>query len=219
MIVAYKYKLRPTSAQITQIDEWLELLRRQYNYRLAERFNWYESTCCSVNSCSIISCSIAPIVEQPNYYWQKKDLLNTKKLFPEYGDIHSQVLQNCIERVKKAFYHYLKVDTSGKRSGKPRFKGQGRYRSFTYPQIKQDCIQNNRVTLPKIGEVKLIQHRPIPAGFKIKTAQIIKAADGYYINLTLQDSSVPKLVLDLSIEKAVGIDRDLRLFSLPVIVK
>ncbi|WP_218081193.1 helix-turn-helix domain-containing protein [Anthocerotibacter panamensis] len=42
MIVTYKYKLRPTSVQITQIDEWLELLGRQYNYRLAERFNWYE---------------------------------------------------------------------------------------------------------------------------------------------------------------------------------
>ncbi len=212
MIVAYQYKLRPTSAQITQIDEWLELLRRQYNYRLAERFNWYESTRCPVNSCSIVSCSIAPIVEHPDYYWQKKDLPTTKKLFPEYGDIHSQALQNCIERVKKAFDRYLKVDTSGKRSGKPRFKGQGRYRSFTYPQMKQDCIQSNRITLPKIGEVKLIQHRPIPNGFKIKTAQIIKAADGYYVTLTLQDASIPKLALDLSIEKAIGIDMGLKAF-------
>ncbi len=212
MIVAYKYKLRPTSAQAAQIDEWLELLRRQYNYRLAERFNWYESTRCPVNACSITSCSIASIVEQPDYYWQKKDLLTTKKLFPEYTEIHSQVLQNCTERVKKAFDRYLKSDTSGERSGKPRFKGQGRYRSFTYPQIKQDCIQNNRVTLPKIGEVNIILHRPIPAGFKIKTAQIIKAADGYYVTLTLQDVSVPMFRLDLSIEKAIGIDMGLKAF-------
>jgi len=28
--------------QQATIDEWLELARRQYNYRLAERFNWYE---------------------------------------------------------------------------------------------------------------------------------------------------------------------------------
>ncbi len=114
MIVAYQYKLRPTPTQITQIDEWLELLRRQYNYRLAERFNWYESTRCPVNSCSIASCNIDPTVEQPDYYWQKKDLLNTKKLFPEYGELHSQVLQNGIERVKKAFDRYLKSDASGK---------------------------------------------------------------------------------------------------------
>ncbi len=212
MIVAYKYKLRPTNNQAAQIDEWLELLRRQYNYRLAERFNWYESTRCSINSCSIVSYSIASIVEQSDYYWQKKDLLNTKKLFPEYGEIHSQVLQNCIERVKEAFDRYLKIDTAGKRSGKPRFKGKRRYRSLTYPQMKQECIQNNRIALPKIGEIKIILHRPIPDGFKIKTAQIIKAADGYYVTLTLQDVSVPELALDLSIENAVGIDMGLKDF-------
>ncbi|WP_218080938.1 RNA-guided endonuclease InsQ/TnpB family protein [Anthocerotibacter panamensis] len=212
MITAYKYKLRPTQAQAAQIDEWLELLRMQYNYRLAERFNWYEATRCPINACSIVSCSIAPIVEQPDYYWQKRDLLNTKKLFPKYTGIHSQVLQNCIERVKKAFDRYFKVDVSGKRSGKPRFKGRGRYRSFTYPQIKQACIQNNRITLPKIGEVKIIVHRPIPDGFKIKTAQVIKAADGYYVTLTLEDKSVPILKLDLNTEKTVGIDMGLKDF-------
>jgi len=212
MIIAYKYRLRPTQAQVAQIDEWLELLRKQYNYRLAERFNWYQTTRCPVNACSIVSCSIAPIVDQPDYYWQKRDLLNTKKLFPEYTGIYSQVLQNCIERVKKAFDRYLKADASGKRSGKPRFKGRGRYRSFTYPQMKQDCIQNNRITLPMIGEVKVIVHRPIPAGFKIKTAQVIKAADGYYVTLTLEDKSVPVLRLDLSVENAVGIDIGLKDF-------
>jgi putative transposase len=103
MITAYKYKLRPNKAQAHQIDEWLELLRRQYNYRLGERFKWYDSTRCPLNFCSLVSCSIAPIVEQPEYYWQKRDLLNTKQLFPEYKKIHSQVLQNCVERVKKAF--------------------------------------------------------------------------------------------------------------------
>jgi putative transposase len=212
MITAYKYKLRPTQSQVAHIDEWLELLRRQYNYRLAERFNWYEATRCPINACSLISCSIAPIVDQPDYYWQKKDLLNTKKLFPEYSQIYSQVLQNCIERVKKAFDRYLKADAAGKHSGKPRFKGKGRYRSFTYPQIKQDCIQNNRINLPKIGNVKVILHRPIPDGFKIKTAQVIKAADGYYVTLTLEDTSVPVLRLDLSIENAVGIDMGLKDF-------
>ncbi|MGB8691691.1 MAG: helix-turn-helix domain-containing protein, partial [Microcoleus sp.] len=60
MITAYKYKLRPNKAQAHQFDEWLDLLRMQYNYRLAERFNWYESTRSPVNSCSLVLCSIAP---------------------------------------------------------------------------------------------------------------------------------------------------------------
>ena len=42
MRAAYQYRLRPSSDQIASMGEWLELLRRQYNYRLSERFNWYE---------------------------------------------------------------------------------------------------------------------------------------------------------------------------------
>jgi putative transposase len=213
MITAHQYKLRPNQEQASQFDDWLSLLRMQYNWRRAERFNWFESTRSPVNSCSLVSCSIAPIVQQPDYYyWQKKDLLNTKKLFPEYAGIHSQVLLNCIERVKKAFDRYIKADSSGKRSGKLRFKGRGRYHSFTYTQMKQDCIKGNRITLPQIGDVKIILHRPIPDGFKIKTATIVFAADGYYVSLTLQDESVPVVSPDLYPEKVVGIDMGLNEF-------
>ena len=212
MITAYKYKLRPNKNQTTQIDEWLELLRRQYNYRLGHRFDWYESTRSPFNSCSLVSSSIAPIVEQPDYYWQKRDLLNTKKLFPEYGDIHSQVLQDCVTRVKKSFDRYLSQDKAGKRSGKPRFKGRGRYHSLTYTQMKQDCIKNNQITLPRIGAVKTILHRPIPDGFKIKTAQVVKAADGYYVVLSLQDATVPTIIPSFNLDNAVGIDMGLKDF-------
>ena len=53
MITAYKNKLRPNKAQAHQIDEWLNLLRMQYNYRLAERLNWYESTIAILNDLSV----------------------------------------------------------------------------------------------------------------------------------------------------------------------
>ncbi len=212
MITAHQYKLRPKKKQASQFDDWLGLLRMEYNGRRAGRFNWSESNRSPVNSCSLVSCSIARIVKQPDYYWQKKDLLNTKKLFPEYAGIHSQVLLNCIEKVKKAFDRYIKADSSGKRSGKLRFKGRGRYRSFTYTQMKQDCIKGNRITLPKIGDVKIILDRPIRDGFKIKTATIVFAADGYYVTLTLQDESVPVISPDFYPEKVVGIDRGLNEF-------
>ncbi|WP_318528424.1 helix-turn-helix domain-containing protein [Plectonema radiosum] len=40
MRLAYQYRIRPTKQQIATFEHWLELCRRQYNYRLAERFNW-----------------------------------------------------------------------------------------------------------------------------------------------------------------------------------
>ncbi|NEP77428.1 MAG: helix-turn-helix domain-containing protein [Okeania sp. SIO3C4] len=50
MGTAYQYKLRPNSDQIATIELWLELLRRQYNYRLGERFSRWEENRCPVNA-------------------------------------------------------------------------------------------------------------------------------------------------------------------------
>jgi putative transposase len=114
------------------LDNWLELLRRQYNYRVAERLNWREQNRCDINSCSLIVCHLPELKQQPDYYSQKRDLIKTKELFPEFKEIHSQVLQDGVDRVKKAFDRYQKGDIKGKKSGRPRFKGAGRYRSFTW---------------------------------------------------------------------------------------
>ena len=212
MRTAYQYRLRPTSSQVVELDNWLDLLRRQYNYRLGERFNWYEQNRCDINACPLI-CHLPELKDNPDFYSQKRDLVNSKALFPEYGDIHSQVLQNCIERVKKTFDRWLKGDNNGKKSGKPRFNGVGRYRSFTFPQVKQDCIAGKFINLPKIGLVKLIQHRPLPDGFKIKTATITQKVDGWYVILSLEDASVPALTPDaLEMENTIGIDMGLKSF-------
>ncbi len=193
------------------MENWLNLLRMQYNWRLAERFKWWEENRCPINACPLV-CSIAPPAEQPEYFGQKRDLVQTKAKFPEYADIYSGVLQDCIGRVKKTFDRFLKGDSSGKRSGKPRFKQCSRYRSFTYPQMKVDCIQEKFITLPKIGKVKLILHRPIPDGFTIKTCTVVHKADGWYVTLSLQDDTVPTVSLDISRKLAIGIDVGLKDF-------
>jgi len=211
MRIAYQYRLRPTRPQSAHMENWLDLLRRQYNYRLAERFKWWEENRCPVNACPLV-CSIAPVAKAPEYYGQKRDLINTKALFPEYGDIYSSVLQECIGRVKKTFDRFIKGDVNGKRSGKPRFKQHSRYRSFTYPQVKSDCVKGKYITLPKIGDVKIILHRPIPEGFAIKTCTVVCRADGWYVTLSLQDDAVPTISPDVDTEKAVGIDVGLKDF-------
>ncbi len=212
MRTAYQYRLRPTPSQIAQMSEWLDLLRRQYNYRLGERFNWYEQNRSPVNACPLI-CYLPILKDKPDFYSQKRDLVNSKLLFPEYKKIHSQVLQDCIERVKKTFERWMKGDCNGKKSGKPRFKGVGRYRSFTFPQMKQDCLDGKFVKLPSFGNIKLILHRPLPTGLKIKTATITQKADGWDIVLSLEDSSVPSLTPDIpTMENTIGIDMGLKAF-------
>ncbi|NEO52719.1 MAG: IS200/IS605 family element transposase accessory protein TnpB [Okeania sp. SIO2C9] len=213
MRTAYQYKLRPDKEQIATIEMWLELLRRQYNYRLGERFSWWSENRCPVNACPLVT-PIPQLRDNPDYYSQKRDLVNTKDKFREYKLIHSQVLQDCIKRVKLAFDRWFKADKKGTRLGKPRFKGIRRYRSFTYPQIKQDCIEDNQINLPKIGNIKLIKHRPLPDGFQIKTVTISRKADGYYVTLSLEDKSVPALSCEIepTLKNTLGIDMGLKEF-------
>jgi len=124
MRTTYQYRLRLTTQQEGTIDEWLELCRRQYNYRLGERFNWWEQNRCDINACPLIRY-LPVLKDKPDYFSQKSDLLNSKKLFPEYKKLPSGTLQDVIARVDKAFDRWLAGDVSGKHSGKPRFKGTG----------------------------------------------------------------------------------------------
>lgn len=212
MKLTYSYKLKPTLDQAKKMETWLNLLRSQYNYRLAERFSWWEGNRCNVNSCSIVSCSIAPLKEKPTKYGQVNALPNSKKLFPYYKNIYSQVLQECVIRVDKTFERFVKGDSQGKRSGKPRFKSSSRYHSFTYSAVKQDCLQGKQISLPKLGSIKVILHRPLPDGFTIKTATITSRADGWFVNLSLEDKSVPEIKPDIDLEKICGIDVGLKEF-------
>lgn len=213
MRAAYQYRLRLSATHQATIDQWLELARRQYNYRLAERFNWYEQNRCDVNACPLI-CHLPELKDRPDFYSQKRDLVNSKKLFPEYKELPSHTLQDVIARVEKAFDRWLSGDSNGKRSGKPRFKGQGRLRSIAFPDpVKPEHINGRFIQLPKLGKLKMILHRPIPDGFKVKTAAIVKKVDGYYITLSLQDASVPVLAPDTpEMENTIGIDMGLKSF-------
>ena len=131
-----------------------------------------------------------------------------------YSDIHSQVLQDMVKRVDLAFERYLKGDGHGKRSGKPRFKGKHRYRTFTYSQGKAIKVNGNKAKLPKIGEVKVIFHRPLPEGFTIKTVAITQKADGYHITFSLSDKTVPEVTSELkpTLKNSIGIDVGLEKF-------
>jgi len=225
MILAYQYKLKPTKQQVIEIERWLDMLRAQYNYLLADRFDWWERNRCDINACPLV-CHLPQLRDNPDYYSQKKTLPLLKKTHPWYAEIYSQVLQDVVKRmrdfgrnyspqnslVKVTFDPFLKGDSNGKRSGKPRFKQRNRYRTFLYPQIKEGCLQDNLINLPMFGKVKIILHRPISNGFKIKTVSITRKADGYYATLSLQDDTVPTIKTDFNPNKITGIDVGLKEF-------
>lgn len=113
---------------------------------LAERFNWYEGNRCEINACPLI-CHLPELKDIPTYYSQKQSLVQLKIDRPWHKDIHSQVLQEVPKRVELAFDRWVKGDSKGKRSGQPRFKSQGQYKTFTYAQFNQHHFFDNKVRL------------------------------------------------------------------------
>ncbi len=68
-------------------------------------------------------------------------------------------------------------------------------RSFVFPQFKMNPIANDWIKLPQLGWIKLRLSRPIPEGFKLKQARIVRRASGYFIILSLSmDVSVPDVL-------------------------
>ena len=198
--------------QAEKIDDTLDMLRYQYNYQLAQRFDWYEQNRCSIDRCSLVVCHIPELRDKPNRFSQQATLTQLKKDRPWYKSVHSQALQEVPKKVEIAFDRWLKGDANGKRSGKPRFKGKGQYKTFTYPQFKREHLNDEKITLSQIGIVKVIVHRQVPDGFDIKTIAVTKKADGYYVTLSLEDKTVPIVKPDFDTNNIVGIDVGLRDF-------
>ena len=217
---AFQYKLLPNTNQRQEIERWLSMLRHQYNYLLADRFNWwqYNRSDCVIPQGEFcqIACTVgSPILrDNPDWHSQSASLPKLKTDRPWYKDIYSQVLQDCVKRVKLAFDRYIKGDCKGKRSGRPRFKSKNRYRTFTFPQAKDNWIVGNKINFPKLGLIKFVYHRPIQEGFQIKTASITKKADGYYVTFIVEDKSVPEFVPDTIATESNSLAIDLGLEKL-----
>ena len=185
---------------------WLETCRGVYNYALRERKDWIKSRSCGANACSLQSEYIIPAdAPYPSYYAQKRSLSGAKKQLPHLKDVQSQVLQDVIGRVEAAF-----AARKERGHGFPRFKKFGQYRSFLFPQFKDTPVQDGKIKLPKLGEMRIVLHRPIPDGFVVKTVRIIKKHSGWYATLCIQaDVNVPDAV---PAGASIGIDVGLEYF-------
>ena len=220
MIYTYQYRLRPSTDQKLVLNDWLRICRYWYNTQLGERFNWWEQNRCYIDRCPLV-CHLPELKDRPDYYSQKKQLPTIKKDLVtvgwsqellDFGSVPSQTLQEVCKRAELAFKRYIAGDSKGKRSGKPRFKNTARFRSMIFEGAKlHSCSVGGKflyLVLPKLGLIKIRHHRPLPNGATLKQTQIIKKADGWYINLRLEDKTVPDFTPDITPtwENSIGLD-------------
>src|SRR5438128_10373859 len=109
LIKTFQYKLYPTKEQECLLFDTLETLRNLYNGALAERIDRYKHEEVIITG-----------------YDQQKQLPNLKKKAKPLADLFSQVAQNCLKRLDKAYSNFLRRVKAGLgKPGFPRFKGVG----------------------------------------------------------------------------------------------
>jgi len=187
----FKYRLYPTKQQQRLLAQQLEECRWLYNHLLGKRRDAWEQD----------GSSLA-------LYQQQETFSILKHERPSLKSVHSQVLQNVAVRIDLAFKAFFRRCKAGEPPGYPRFRGQGRYDSFTFPQSGFSITHDDRVCLSKMGRIKMVNHRPV--GGKIKTLTIHRSSTGkWYASFSceVEPERLPEN------PDAVGIDVGLTTFA------
>ena len=205
LIMNYCYRIYPDANQEQIMLNWLEISRCVYNYALREIKDWVNSRKCSLDYCSLEREYIIPADKPfPTYYIQQNALPKAKKEYPLLGEAPSQVLQTTIRRLHDAWNYFQE-----KGFGFPRFKKFGQMKSLLFPQFRTNPITGWQISLPKVGKIPINLHRPIPEGFVVKQARVLRKADRWFVIVTIEsDVSIPDaqphgdaLGIDLGLKK------------------
>jgi len=187
---SFKYRIQANPQTIQQANHWLDLCRNLYNTALEQRISIYRQNKGS------ISC-----------FDQIKQLPELRASFPEYREVGSQVLQDVLERLDRAYQGFFRRVKNGDKPGFPRFKGRNRYDSFTLKQAGWK-LEGKYLTIRNIGTFKLRFSRPIEGD--IKTITIRRTSTGKWFAVFTCDN-VPEKPLPKT-GKVVGIDVGLESF-------
>jgi putative transposase len=187
---AFKYKLRVSRAVDQSLTATLDVCRELYNAALQERRDAYRQAGVSLN-----------------YYDQANQLPDIKADRLDVAALHSQVLQDALKRVQKAFDAFFRRLKTGEKAGYPRFRSKYRYDSFTFPQTGWK-LEGDKLHLSKIGSCRVRFSRPVEG--TIKTVTIKREVDGWYVSFSVECNQcryIPKT------GASVGVDVGLENFA------
>lgn len=182
--VRYKYRIYPTNAQQSQINQfcgaarwlWNEYLSREVEYyRQEKKFHWYTG----------IAKQIKPLKEQ--HPWLKQ--------IP--SQVPQQVAKTLDQALRSKFRH-------GRGFPKYKKKRNG-FGSYSMPQTNNHIRLHGttHVQLPKLGLVRIKFHRELPS--EISSATVIRDQDRYYVSFVVRVTKQSQ-IREIPKHQAIGID-------------
>ena len=151
-----KYRLYPTIEQEVMFAKTFGCVRFIYNRMLADKIKYYEETKQKLNN--------TPAQYKKEFEWLK--------------EVDSLALANAQMNLQTAYGNFFRSP----KIGFPKFKSKkSNQKSYTTNCVNGNItVENYYIKLPKIGLVKLKQHRMIPSGYKLKSVTVSQTSSGKY---------------------------------------
>lgn len=184
---AYKFRIYPNAEQEVLLAKTFGCVRLVYNHWLDRKIEQYkkDKTAVTYNVCA-------------------KEMAELKKT-EEYSflrEIDSIALQQSLRHLDTAFRNFFNQP----RTGFPKFKSK-KYSKKSYSTV---CVNGNIVLsgsflkLPKVGPVKVKQHRTVPDNYKLKSVTVSRNCAGKYFASILFEYE--NHVQEKGLEKFLGLD-------------
>jgi putative transposase len=124
------------------------------------------------------------------------------------NEVDSTALQNSVLKIDIAYKHFFRRVKEGGAVGFPRFKSK--HDSKQSYQSSTTKIRNDRLFLPKIGEIKTKFHRGEIKG-KIKTVTVSFEANQYHASINYEDGEAE--IYGTNNGKTIAIDVGVKVFA------
>ena len=207
LLRGYKYRLRPTTRQKRMLSRWMGSCRFVYNCGLVHRSTNYQQWRKSIS------------------YLDQQNALPEAKNDPELiwlKEVPSQSLQVALRNLDAAFKNFFRG------TGKyPQAKKKGVHDSVSFPQgnllrLQKKSKKISKITLPKLGDVEIVQHRKFAGKIKSSTVSY-SHGDGWQISLLVEEAEIAAsnpatdaIGIDLGVAKTIATSGENKDHCLPV---
>ncbi|WP_303149682.1 transposase [uncultured Cloacibacillus sp.] len=185
---AFKYRLYPTVEQLIMLCKTFGCTRKTYNELLEERLTAYEQYKDDPAQLNNVEYSTPAALKQS---------------YPYLSEVDSLALANAQCNLAAAFANFY-----AGRAGLPKYKKKRYDQSYTTNNQNGSVrIEGGKLRLPKIGFVRMRQHRSLPDGCVIKSVTIRRTASGKVfaaILVEMEPANVTPVVPNP--EKMLGLD-------------
>ena len=184
---AYTFRIYPNDEQKILFAKTFGCVRMVYNHWLDRKIRQYEENKTNVTY-TICAKEIAAMKKTEEYRFLK--------------EIDSIALQQSLRHLDTAFQNFFKQP----KTGFPRFKSKRRNKnSYSTVCINGNItLSNGYLRLPKIGQIRLKQHRIIPEEYRLKSVTVSQTPSGkYYASILF---GYEDQVQEKELQKFLGLD-------------